>query len=102
MVQYNSLQNPHLLARGSGGSPDEDCVAGFGPPEMDHETFVEKLKDFSVSYLESLCPAFSQQLYALLICLRSASAVLILVYVWMNRTLLGFAERDPAFQQRNT
>lgn len=63
MVQYNSLQNPHLLARGSGGSPDDDCVAGFGQPEMDHETFIEKLKDFSVSSLGSLCPTFSQRLY---------------------------------------
>eukprot|EP01043_Picozoa_sp_COSAG02_P034283 COSAG02_NODE_2389_length_8985_cov_3.175676_2_plen_391_part_00 len=49
MVQYNSLQNPHLLARGDGGSPDEDCIAGHGQPEMDHETFIEKLKDCSVS-----------------------------------------------------
>ncbi len=50
MVQYNSLQNPHLLARGGGGSPDVDCIAGYGPaPDMDHEAFIEKLKDFSVS-----------------------------------------------------
>ena len=58
--QYNSLQNPSLLARGRGGSPEhkpKDWKAGVAtkvgekpwePPQWDHDTFVQKLKDCSV------------------------------------------------------
>ena len=52
MVQYNSLQNAHMLARGQGGTPeDADRKEDWSPPDMDHETFVEKLKDFSKEIL---------------------------------------------------
>ena len=51
MVQYNSLQNPNLIMRGRGG-PGEfkegEEPWTMTPPDMDHDDFVQALRDCSV------------------------------------------------------
>ena len=46
MIQYNSLQNPHLVARGKGGTEETG-----GEYDIDHQNFVEKLQDCSKEIL---------------------------------------------------